>query len=245
MLAQKAQRFVAIDRRSNGSHRVSLVYNAASNPNPNPIPSSSRSLLPQFLLPSPASPIPRPRSAAPAPTRRSTSSALPGTQPPPTPRRPESSSVHSSLITPFSWLALCTSTARGHCHRRLPLWLPRTRSASARFSPLRAPRRLAPSPPRAAAPRRRSSSSAAPQLGRRPPPKRSRYGSQSATPSRRFFSCPWMTVWGRGICARLSSVVGFGVVGLPDWRRVGYLLLNEQGASVQLCCYGGNHYFRS
>jgi hypothetical protein len=40
MSAQIAQRFAAIDRRSNGSHRVSLVYNAASNPNPNPIPSS-------------------------------------------------------------------------------------------------------------------------------------------------------------------------------------------------------------
>jgi hypothetical protein len=65
MSAQIAQRFAAIDRRSNGSHRVSLVYNAASNPNPNlnPIP-----LLLQSLLTSPASPIPLPRSTAPAPT---------------------------------------------------------------------------------------------------------------------------------------------------------------------------------
>jgi hypothetical protein len=43
--------FAAIDRRSNGSHRVSLVYNASSNPNPNPIP-----LLPQSLLPPHPSP---------------------------------------------------------------------------------------------------------------------------------------------------------------------------------------------
>jgi hypothetical protein len=55
MSAQIDQRFAAIDRRSNGSHRVSLIYNAASNPNPNRIPL----LLPQSLLP---------RSAAPAPT---------------------------------------------------------------------------------------------------------------------------------------------------------------------------------
>jgi hypothetical protein len=83
MLAQIAQQFAAIDRRSNGSHRVSLVYNAASNPNPNPIPL----LLPQSLLPSPASPIPLPRSAAPTPTlpRRSTSSSPP---PSPSPRAP-------------------------------------------------------------------------------------------------------------------------------------------------------------
>jgi hypothetical protein len=40
MSAQIAQRFAAIDRRSNGSHRVSLVYSTASNSNPNPIPSS-------------------------------------------------------------------------------------------------------------------------------------------------------------------------------------------------------------
>jgi hypothetical protein len=60
MSAQIAQRFAAIDRRSNGSHRVSLVYNAASNPNPNPIPL----LLPQSLLPSPASPTPLPRFAS-------------------------------------------------------------------------------------------------------------------------------------------------------------------------------------
>jgi hypothetical protein len=80
MSAQIAQRFAAIDRRSNGSHHVSLVYNAASNSNPNPIPL----LLPQSFLPSPASPIPLPRSTAPAPTlpRRSTSSALRRTQPP-------------------------------------------------------------------------------------------------------------------------------------------------------------------
>jgi hypothetical protein len=45
MLAQIAQRFAAIDRRSNGSHRVSSVYNAAFNPNRNPI-----SVLPQSLL---------------------------------------------------------------------------------------------------------------------------------------------------------------------------------------------------
>jgi hypothetical protein len=43
-----------------------------------------------------------------------------------------------------------------------------------------------------------------------------------------FFSCSWMTVCGRGICARLSSVVGFGVVGLLDWRRAGYLLLTTE-----------------
>jgi hypothetical protein len=52
MSAQITQRFAAIDRGSNGSHRVSLVYNAASNPNPNPIP-----LLPQSLLPTSARPI--------------------------------------------------------------------------------------------------------------------------------------------------------------------------------------------
>jgi hypothetical protein len=60
MSAQIAQRFATIDRRSNGSHHVSLVYNAASNPNPNPIPL----LLPQSLLSSPASPIPLPRFAS-------------------------------------------------------------------------------------------------------------------------------------------------------------------------------------
>jgi hypothetical protein len=91
MSAQIAQLFIAVDRRSDGSHRVSLVYNAASNPNPNP-----SSLLPQSLLsclsplvpllssrywirlthpPSnPPHPSPSLRSAAPAPTlpRRST-----------------------------------------------------------------------------------------------------------------------------------------------------------------------------
>jgi hypothetical protein len=46
MSAQIAQLFIAVDRRSDGSHRVSLVYNVASNPNPNP-----SSLLPQSLLP--------------------------------------------------------------------------------------------------------------------------------------------------------------------------------------------------
>jgi hypothetical protein len=51
MSAQIAQRFAAIDRQSNGSHHVSLVYNAASNPNPNPIPSSHSPSSP--LSPSP------------------------------------------------------------------------------------------------------------------------------------------------------------------------------------------------
>jgi hypothetical protein len=46
MSIQIAQLFMAVDHRSDGSHRVSLVYNAASNPNPNP-----SSLLPQSLLP--------------------------------------------------------------------------------------------------------------------------------------------------------------------------------------------------
>jgi hypothetical protein len=54
MSAQIAQRFAAIDHRSNGSYRVPLVYNAASYPNPNP----HLLLLPQSLLPSPASPTP-------------------------------------------------------------------------------------------------------------------------------------------------------------------------------------------
>jgi hypothetical protein len=36
MPAQTAQLSTAADRRSNGCHRVSLVYNVASNPNPNP-----------------------------------------------------------------------------------------------------------------------------------------------------------------------------------------------------------------
>jgi hypothetical protein len=45
-VAQIAQRFTVVDGRSNGSHRVSLVYNAASNPNPNTISLVSQSLLP-------------------------------------------------------------------------------------------------------------------------------------------------------------------------------------------------------
>jgi hypothetical protein len=36
MSAEIAQLFTVVDRRSDGSHRVSLVYNAASNPNLNP-----------------------------------------------------------------------------------------------------------------------------------------------------------------------------------------------------------------
>jgi hypothetical protein len=52
MSAQIAQRFAAIDRRSNGSQCVSLVYNAASSPNPNPIPHLPQSLLPPHPSPS-------------------------------------------------------------------------------------------------------------------------------------------------------------------------------------------------
>jgi hypothetical protein len=92
MSAQIAQLFTAVDRRSDGSHRVSLVYNVASNPNPNPSSLLSQSLLPCLsplapLLSSrywihlthpppsnPPHPSPSLRSAAPAPTlpRRST-----------------------------------------------------------------------------------------------------------------------------------------------------------------------------
>jgi hypothetical protein len=46
MLAQIAQLFTTVYRRSDGSHRVSLVYNAASHRNPNP-----SSLLPRSLHP--------------------------------------------------------------------------------------------------------------------------------------------------------------------------------------------------
>jgi hypothetical protein len=98
MSAQIAQRFATIDLRSNGSHRVSLVYNAASNPNPNPIPLLQHSLLPSLspLVPCsrPASPIPLSRSAAPAPTlprrfhRRPLSSAAAATSLACAPRRP-------------------------------------------------------------------------------------------------------------------------------------------------------------
>jgi hypothetical protein len=77
MLAQKAQRFAAIDRPSNGPHRVSLVYNAASKPNPNPVPSSSRS--PSSPLPSPSLDLPPLLPPTDPPQLRAApNSALPG-----------------------------------------------------------------------------------------------------------------------------------------------------------------------
>jgi hypothetical protein len=70
MSAQIAQLFTAVDRRSDGSHRVSLVYNVASNPNPNP-----NSLLPQSPYSFPATGSPSLRSASPTPSLRSSAPA--------------------------------------------------------------------------------------------------------------------------------------------------------------------------
>jgi hypothetical protein len=87
MSAQITQLFIAVDRRSDGSHRVSLVYNAASNPNPNPssllpclsplVPLFSSCYRIRLTHPPPSNPphpSPSLRSAAPAPTlpRKST-----------------------------------------------------------------------------------------------------------------------------------------------------------------------------
>jgi hypothetical protein len=95
MLAQIAQRFAAIDRRSNGSHRVSLVYNAASNPNPNPISLFPRSLLPYHpslssprLLLTPLNPARPPLAGTPRAARRSPHALAPPAHAPSRARAP-------------------------------------------------------------------------------------------------------------------------------------------------------------
>jgi hypothetical protein len=95
MLAQIAQRFTAVDRRSNGS-------NVASNRNPNPI-----SLLPQSLLPC--------RSYLPT----TSTTAARGT------RAPPSSRIEPPATLPQAFdsraLVICKRTCRARCRQRSSL----------------------------------------------------------------------------------------------------------------------------